>query len=119
MFNEQREKKKAHLENVAKNMSSEVLLSLTRDKAMVARAKMMDVLRQLADEFNSVHLWGDPQIIRVIKMGYDERHKRILRQLVDVCQNALDEIEKKDQKIDLSKMYALDDMLHDLNNWRI
>jgi hypothetical protein len=118
MFNEQREKKKAHLEKVAKNMSSEALLSLTRDKAMVARAKMMDVLRQLADEFDSVYLWGDPQIVRVIKMGYDERHKRILRQLIDACSQSLIEIESLGP-IDLSKMYALDDMLHDLKNWRI
>jgi hypothetical protein len=112
------EKRKAQLEKQAKHLASLALVSLSTEKAMKERASMMSILNELNDVYNSVALWGDKNVMKVIKMGYDKRYKKMLSDLLKVCIGLIEEIEHGNMP-NFKQMHDLDNCIEDLRNWRI
>lgn len=112
------EKRQEQLEKQVLNLASQVQLALNHEKAMQARHWMMAILRDLHDNFNSVKLCGNKQVVDAIKFGFDDRYKKMLMNLHGICGELIQTI-NEGRKPDLRKMYELDDRIHDLKNWRI
>ncbi len=107
------------LEKQVTNLAVRVHLSLTHEKAMEERKNMMKLLRDIYDNHKSVRLWGNKQVVAAITLGFDDRYKQMLSSLARICDSIVVEIEATNKIPDMKKMYELEDMIHDLKNWRI
>ena len=101
------ERPKKALESMVKRMAAEAMVSMSNQDYEAKRDKMMEGLRELSDNYNSIALYGDKRIREIRLDSVDKRIEALAKTLGTECEQIVTDI-KKGLSPRLGKMKEMD-----------